>query len=432
MPDSIPLPAAFAERLRREFPERAEAVLEALRRPGSRGLRLNPLRGPVSLPWETERVPWAENGFRLIGEGRPGLHPFHHAGVYYLQEPAAMLPAQKLADAFGTEPRVLDLCAAPGGKSTQLAALLPPDGLLLSNDIQPGRACALLGNLERFGAARAVVTSATPSALAERFPSFFTHALVDAPCSGEGMFRRDENARAEWDEGAPERCHRRQTLLLGDAARLVAPGGVLVYSTCTFNRLENEGTVEAFLRAHPDFSADGLWRLWPDDPMGEGHFCCRLRRSGEGEQPISPPPRPDPKAEALRAALEASLGVALPGTAALEGGYLTLPALPAERLRGLPVLRNGLQLALPQRGRLLPAHALSMALRPGEGPSAELSWPEAQRYLHGEALERETPRGDAVARFAGQPLGWLRGADGRLNNRLPKGLRSVSPSRDEP
>ena len=189
--------------------------------------------------------------------------------------------------------RVLDLCAAPGGKSGQIAARLNGRGFLLSNEIEFSRARILLGNLERLGVTNAFVTSAPAEALARALPAFFDRVLVDAPCSGEGMFRRNPEAASQWNPDAPAGCAARQTAILNDAARMVRPGGKLVYSTCTFNRLENEGTVREFLRAHPDFepdafdlpgvgaSQDGCLRLWPHRIEGEGHFLARFTRKGE-------------------------------------------------------------------------------------------------------------------------------------------------------
>ncbi len=291
-------PAAFLnecrEILRDEFP----AFLRALALPPRRALRLNPQRAGAEasaapfLPDGAPRVPWEPLGCYLAADAKPGAGIAHAAGAFYLQDASAMAPVAALDPQPGE--RVLDLCAAPGGKSGQIAARLKGRGFLLSNEIEFSRARILLGNLERLGVSNALVTSSPAEALARALPAFFDRVLVDAPCSGEGMFRRDPDAAAQWSPDAPAGCATRQTAILNDAARMLRPGGRLVYSTCTFNRQENEGVVREFLRTHPDFEPDafelpgigasknGCLRLWPHRIEGEGHFlACLTRRPAE-------------------------------------------------------------------------------------------------------------------------------------------------------
>ena len=290
-------PAAFLDECREILKDEFPAFLRALALPPRRALRLNPQRNGAEqaaapfLPDGAPRVPWEPLGRYLAADAKPGAGIAHAAGAFYLQDASAMAPGAALDPRPGE--RVLALCAAPGGKSGQIAARLNGRGFLLSNEIEFSRARILLGNLERLGVTNAFVTSAPAEALARVLPAFFDRVLVDAPCSGEGMFRRDPEAASQWNPDAPAGCAARQTAILNDAARMVRPGGKLVYSTCTFNRLENEGTVREFLRAHPDFepdafelpgvgaSQDGCLRLWPHRIEGEGHFLARFTRKGE-------------------------------------------------------------------------------------------------------------------------------------------------------
>ena len=290
-------PAAFLDECREILKDEFPAFLRALALPPRRALRLNPQRNGAEqaaapfLPDGAPRVPWEPLGRYLAADAKPGAGIAHAAGAFYLQDASAMAPVAALDPRPGE--RVLDLCAAPGGKSGQIAARLNGRGFLLSNEIEFSRARILLGNLERLGVTNAFVTSAPAEALARVLPAFFDRVLVDAPCSGEGMFRRDPEAASQWNPDAPAGCAARQTAILNDAARMVRPGGKLVYSTCTFNRLENEGTVREFLRAHPDFepdafdlpgvgtSRDGCLRLWPHRIEGEGHFLARFTRKPE-------------------------------------------------------------------------------------------------------------------------------------------------------
>ena len=300
------LPDLFCEKMKTLLGAEFDAFLSSLDRPRAVALRLNPLkcstpRGSASqgLPALPEKVceafhltpvPWARDGYNYDPAARPGLHPYHAAGVYYLQEASAMAPAG-LLDAQPGE-RVLDLCAAPGGKSTQIAASMDGRGLLVCNEIHPKRAAILSSNIERMGVANALVLNEHPSRIAERFPAYFDRVLVDAPCSGEGMFRKHDAASNDWSFETVSMCAARQAEILDCAARTLRPGGRLVYSTCTFSPEENEQTVAAFLRRNPSFEIEALpapwfapgrpewadgndaltrtFRLWPHQLLGEG------------------------------------------------------------------------------------------------------------------------------------------------------------------
>jgi len=311
------LPAAYVERMRKLLGEELEAYLEALELPRRTSLRLNPLRSlreEEIRPFLQERVPWAAQGYYCAEETRPGKSALHEAGAYYMQEASAMVPAALAAVQPGEH--VLDLCAAPGGKTTQLAADLRGQGLLVSNEIHPERAKILSRNIERLGIRNAVVTNETPERLAERFPYAFDCVAVDAPCAGEGMFRKEPQALTNWSVDNVRMCAERQAQILESAARMTAPGGRIVYSTCTFSPEENEENMLAFLQRHPEFSLrdvrrqpgiraeewgfsegrkrteDGSYvpdpdgpagrmvRIWPHRTGGEGHFAAVLEREG--------------------------------------------------------------------------------------------------------------------------------------------------------
>ena len=284
------LKTAFIANMRALLGEEAGAFFRALEEAPS--LALRPHRGmEAASPFIEGAVPWAEGGFYLRPGARPGASVAHWAGAFYLQEASAMLPAAALKARPGE--RVLDLCAAPGGKSSQIALAMGGEGALVANEVDAARARVLAANLERLGVTNAVVLNETPARLAARWPEYFDAVLVDAPCSGEGMFRRDPQSREAWTDAAPRGCRKRQGEILDAAAKLVRPGGRLLYSTCTFNGEENEGSVADFLRAHADFfpeefalpglgaSQGGMLRIWPHRARGDGQFAALLRRAGE-------------------------------------------------------------------------------------------------------------------------------------------------------
>ena len=442
------LPPAFVSRMRAQLGEEADAYFAVLEMPCLRGLRLNPQK-PVSdaaleaVGGVEEPVPWYPALGRYLHNDSPaGADPLHEAGAYYLQEPSAMAPVSVLSPRSGE--RVLDLCAAPGGKSTQIAAALAGEGLLVSNEPVPSRAKILSRNIERMGVPNALVVSAQPEALAARWGVLFDAVLVDAPCSGEGMFRRHPETRADWNPASPMGCAERQRRILGCAAAMLRPGGRLVYSTCTLSPEENEETVRWFLREHPDFSAqpfslsgdygtldapEGMLRLYPHRVRGEGHFVACLRRAGDA--PAADLMRPaaerlSPPAPAVRAAYSAFAAPlsGLPAAnAQLGDALLSAPDLPP--LDGVRVLRAGVQLGVMKGKIFAPDHALAMCLSPACGlPVLALDRAGALRYQSGEALPApEDMSGWALAVYEGLVLGFGKASGGQFKNHYPKGLR---------
>ncbi len=472
------LPAAFAARMERMLGDEYPQFLAGFSL-GERhyGLRANTLKiGAEELEaalggrFSLSPIPWCGTGFTYDPESRPGRSVYHEAGLFYIQEPSAMSAAEALAIPAGDGFRVLDLCAAPGGKSSQLAAKMAGRGLLAANEIVPGRAKILAQNLERMGAANAVVLNESPERLAAFFPGCFDRVLVDAPCSGEGMYRKNEIALTEWSEENVRRCAERQDMILDCAAHLLAPGGEMVYSTCTFSTDEDEDCIRRFLIRHPDFALldtpvgaffspgradftgdpDGAEemgirktvRVWPHKAKGEGHFIARLQKAADAPDlsPVFPPAETGSGAVLSDRQEELFAGFCRETLAEgaarwLERGVFTLfgdtlyrmpaNALPVGKLKAE---RAGLMLGSFKKNRFEPAHALCMALpETAFLQRAALPEEEAARYLSGEALPAEGEKGwlPAVVELAGNgyPLGWVK-SDGRSRkNHYPKGLR---------
>ena len=428
----IPLNDTFINNTQKMLGEETPAFLRALEDTPALALRLNPRRAgaeDAAAPFVEGPVPWEASGRYLIDGAKPGGSVAHAAGAFYIQEASAMASAAALDARPGEQ--ILDLCAAPGGKSTQIAAALGDCGLLVSNDPEPSRAKALAGNLERMGVPNAAVVCGLPGKLAVAWPERFDAILVDAPCSGEGMFRRDPASRSEWTPASPEGCARRQAEILDQAAKLLRPGGRLVYSTCTFNEFENEGSVTGFLERHPGEggSKGGMLRLWPHRVRGDGHFVARLRRAGTlPPHPQIAPWKLDRPTAALLDALEREV-CRLPGAwrgmqPARLGDWLYLIPADAPDTAGLRVISAGLCLLRIGKNHIEPEHALAMALPAGCAlRAAELTAEQADAYLRGEAIPFDGERGWTRAERLGMPLGWGKASDGWLKNHLPKGLR---------
>ena len=427
------LPEAFLERMKGQLGPEYGAFLNSLERPRAVALRYNPLKGErPQLPFAGQPVPWEPEGVYYDPEARPGLHVYHEAGVYYLQEASAMAPVALLDPQPGE--RVCDLCAAPGGKTTQIAGRMGGQGFLLCNEINPKRAKILSRNIERMGVSNALVTNEHPETLAQRFPGYFDRVLVDAPCSGEGMFRKEEAAVTDWSEETVAMCARRQAEILHSAAKLVRPGGRLVYSTCTFAPAEDEESVAAFLESHPEFTPEPVeapwfvpgenasYRMWPHKLLGEGHFAAVLRKNGGETGDI-----PNEKGEKLPKQWDSfakELGISLPEGKAVsfsQSLFWAPEELPS--LQKLKVLRPGLELGTVKKDRFEPAHALALWLKDAANvqdysPDSE----EIKAYLHGDVVPSKV-KGWCLVRAGSYSIGWGKGDGSVLKNHYPKGLR---------
>jgi len=343
-----------------------------------------------------------------------------------------MAPVQLLDPKPGE--RICDLCAAPGGKTTQIAGRMAGEGFLLCNEINPKRAKILSRNIERLGVANALVTNEHPQTLAEHYPGFFDRVLIDAPCSGEGMFRKEEAAVTDWSPETVEMCARRQAEILHSGSQLVRPGGRLVYSTCTFAPEENEQTIERFLQTHPDFTPEaveapwftpagqGCFRMWPHKLLGEGHFAAVLRK--KEDEPADAALHAGQPLPIIWKEFAADRKITLPaGKALMFGTQLYWAPEDMPDIRGIKVLRPGLELGELKKGRFEPAHALAMWLSDCAG-THDLSGDSRQimDYINGQTIPTDK-KGWCLVTVDGYSIGWGKGDGNVLKNHYPKGLR---------
>ncbi len=489
MESTTPIPQAFLERMQSLLGDEFPTFLACLAQPATTGLRVNTLKiSPEGFraisPFPLSSIPWSPAGFLIDPASQsdtsspPGKHPYHAAGLYYLQDPSAMIAAQILAPQPGE--RVLDIAAAPGGKATHLAALMQGEGLLVANEIHTQRAWDLAQNLERCGVRNAAITNEPPGRLAEHFGAFFDRVLVDAPCSGEGMFRKSEAARAAWAPELIQGCATRQNAILKNAARMVRTGGWLAYTTCTFAPEENEAVVARFLDENPDFelvspslpsleppnetgthekslpqhipgisSGCPEWttypdhpvqhtsrvqqtvRLWPHRTFGEGHFIALLRRAKGAA--VSPPrtwvPSTVPKhlrqvfTDFRRSNLSPDhMGERL----LLSGAYLYQLPSHLPDLSNLRVIHPGWWLGVFKNERFLPTHALAMGLQAKDVlrvVNLDSTGSQVLAYLRGESLPSQGEDGWVMVTVDGYPLGWGKRVGRTLKNHYPRGLR---------
>lgn len=483
------LPAEFVKKMQTLLGEEAQAFFDSYDEARRYGLRINPLKCGENVPeyvGKLKRIPWAATGYYYEETMRPGKHPFHEAGVYYIQEPSAMAVAEALDPKPGE--RILDLCAAPGGKSTHLAGKMGQKGLLVCNEIHPARAKILAQNVERMGIANAVVTNMEPAGMVDPFREFFDGIVVDAPCSGEGMFRKDENARNEWSPDHVILCANRQDMILDCAAEMLCTGGRIAYSTCTFSPEENEQAIARFLSRHPEFrverpacaqyfspgrpewandwaDAEKTVRIWPHRVDGEGHFLALLVKAGIAPNrslsesadlaDVTEQKEGKGKKDRKKKTQERQSGKSVkPAGTDLADFYgfcneflecmdhmtagrrfLTfgenLYLIPQEmpEMEGLKVLRPGLHLGVLKKGRMEPSHALALYLKKEDVlRTLEIGAEgQAERYLKGETLPipeaHQSLKGWVLVTSEGYSLGFGKADRGVLKNHYPKGLR---------
>ncbi|MBZ4653507.1 MAG: NOL1/NOP2/sun family putative methylase [Peptococcaceae bacterium] len=448
------LPESFVSRMQDLLKEEWRELLQAWQGEPYQGLRVNTLKISAPelkkrVPFNLEPIPWVEEGYYYPWGERPAKHPYYQAGLYYLQEPSAMAPVACLDIKPGE--KVLDLCAAPGGKSTQIAAKLQGQGLLVTNDNNAERVKALVWNMEHWGATNAVVTNETPERLARVFSSYFDKILVDAPCSGEGMFRKDSRAIKSWENYSVENCAVLQKDILEVAAGMLKPGGRLLYSTCTFSPQENEGVIADFLGKHSEFKivplplahgwargrpdwvndAAGLVkearRLWPHKVKGEGHFLALLEKDSTESKPLSPVHYGEEKnLESLYAFMEENLTHPLAGPFLLQGQYMYRIPQGLPVMQGLKVVRPGWFIGVLKNKRFEPSQALAMGLYKNDAQktlSFSLEDEEVERYLKGETLLVDGEKGWTLVCLEEFPLGWGKQTGEYLKNYYPPGWR---------
>ena len=437
----------FFDRMKSFMGDEYDRYLETVDKEPYHGIRVNTLKISAEellplLPFAGEQTPFCRDGYYSSAE-KLGKHPLHHSGAFYIQEPSAM----SAVTALGVEPgdKVLDLCAAPGGKSTQIASALGGTGLLWANEIVRPRAHILLSNIERMGVKNAVVSNMTPDSLCTALAGFFDKVLVDAPCSGEGMFRKDREAVYEWSLEHTLSCAVRQKAILDSAVGALRPGGVLVYSTCTFSPEENEGVVEAFLEKHPEFelidtgcrfgqpSMGKARRVYPFHG-GEGHFVAKFKKNG-GKAYKGGMFRYTEPTKDERQRIEAFLFDILRNSSfrhycVIDDRILNLPDVELlPDFSGLNILRAGVKLGDFKKDRIEPHHNLATALTPGEFKRRLILTSTdnlTARYISGEELELDHwINGYSVVAVDGVTLGLGKAVDGKLKNKYPKGLRTL-------
>ncbi len=462
------LPKLFEDRMRKLLGDEYEEYLQCYHQPHYGGLRVNTMKTtPVEFericPFTIKRIPWVRNGYYYNPEEQPAKHPYYYGGLYYIQEPSAMTPASLLPIEKGD--KVLDICAAPGGKSTELGTRLGGEGLLVSNDISNSRAKALLKNIELFGIRNALILSEAPNKLVGYFPEYFDKILIDAPCSGEGMFRKTPAIMKNWEQYGVEYYNKLQKEIILFAAAMLKPGGYMLYSTCTFSPEENEGTIAYLLEQFPEFhvvnaipdektqkelaiSYEGFdfgrpeWaggreelknciRLWPHKINGEGHFVTLLYKEGSKQDSTNSYERR--KSTISEEALEFfdHLKFPVPAERLLvhdEKVFLLPDGLPD--LKGLRILRQGLLLGEMKKMRFEPSQALASSLRITDYDKIirlSIDDPNVIKYLKCESIDLKKDYADGwyLVCVEEYPLGWIKMAKNNIKNKYLPGWRWV-------
>jgi NOL1/NOP2/sun family putative RNA methylase len=433
---------AYERRMQSLLNDEYEDYRAALSRKPYRGYRINTLKiskedffSTVNLPGE--RSPFSENGFYLHEESGLGATPAYAAGLFYLQEPSASAAVTVLRPQPGM--KILDLCAAPGSKTTQILEMMQGRGMLVANEINPKRAQILAENVERSGAVNCFVLNETPQNIADAGRECFDQVLCDAPCSGEGMFRKDPDAEKQWTEESVKSCALRQRRILDSAYLCLRQGGVLVYSTCTFSPEEDEETIAAFLHEHPDmtvvtsgvsFGRPGIagdagtgmaLRIYPMDG-GEGHFVCRMQKAGAGPAGDFAVTGSERIAHEAEMFLKDQLQNFYPHYL-MKNGILYGGANPFYDFGRCHIVRSQVKLGELRNGRFEPDHHFYMSAWSGFRRAVELDDAETAAFLRGETISVETAKGYCAVQWKGHAVGHAK-SDGRiLKNKYPKQLR---------
>lgn len=423
----LQLPSEFVERMERSLGENFGKFIETYKESPARAVRVNTLKisaeefGKISPLALDGKVPWEPSGYFVRGE-RLGRTVEHAAGLYYVQEPSAMSPVPALRVREGE--RVLDLCSAPGGKGTQIAQYLNGSGIAFLNEIDFARAKILSENVERLGVKNAVITCASPEALAGEFVGYFDKILVDAPCSGEGMFKKEELAVREWSLENVAASAERQARILCAADKMLSVGGTLVYSTCTFSEEEDEAQIEKFLANRPYYELSEMKKLLPHEVRGEGQFYAVLKKTDGGRNSL-PLLRPVADGQTVKAYGSWVQDTVKKNFANLHTAAGVLYSVPEGMPKiGAQILRAGVRLGAEKNGRFEPSHSLAMSLKCYEADCISLDYETALKYLRGLTFDcPPSERGWKVAAYNGYPLGWCKLTGGTAKNHLPKGLR---------
>jgi len=455
------LPVEFLEKIQNLLEEKEyEEFIKSYELPRHFGLRVNTLKISVEeflkiSPFELEPIQWTKDGFYYRAGENPGKHPYYYAGLYYIQEPSAMLPGAVI-DAKPGE-NILDLCAAPGGKTVQIAAGMNGKGLLVANDINYNRVKALVKNIELCGVSNAIVTNDSPQNLSEKFGHFFDKILVDAPCSGEGMFRKDEAAAKSWGKYKCDLCSGMQRDILACVDKMLKPGGYLVYSTCTFSPEENEQMIEAFVKNNPDYEiievpkiagiADGRpqWagnnpelkktaRLWPHKLKGEGHFVALLNKKGGVAKASNTFDQSmltsnSEVIDSFRSFEKDNLNTTIEDNFIVKGNNIYSLPVKLPELSGIKIAKFGRYIGEALKGRFEPSHSFILSLKKDELKNVvdfDSNSSEIIKYLKGETLIKEGEKAFVGVLVDGFTIGWAKQTGSMLKNLYPKGWRKMS------
>ncbi|MFZ5965636.1 MAG: RsmF rRNA methyltransferase first C-terminal domain-containing protein [Bacillota bacterium] len=447
------LPEKYLERMKHLLKEEYEGFLKSYESPHFQGIRVNTLKISVEAfkeisPFQLEPIPWTRDGFYIDSGERPGKHPYYHAGLYYIQEPSAMAPGNMIhAQPYE---KILDLCAAPGGKTVQIAGALQNTGVLVSNDIHANRVKALIKNIELYGIINAVVLNDKPEKIFTYFHDYFDRVLVDAPCSGEGMFRKDSSMVKSWENYGVSYYAAIQEEILRNIDGALKSSGHLLYSTCTFSPEENEGTISTFLDRNTHYTivdipkTAGLdegrpeWvngrdalrrcvRLWPHKVMGEGHFIALLKKAKEEETATRVSQASKMKIpKEFQDFVEENLDRKFHGCFEVYNDNLYLLPTDLPTLKGLKIMRSGWLLGTLKKNRFEPSQALAMGLKAHEAKRTvnfKADSMEVKKYLKGDTLHVEGEKGWTLVCVDSYPLGWAKQTGDMLKNYYPAAWR---------